>query len=146
MYFGKEKEERIVTKIHLEIQKILKHIIHEILTQSNSITHYSKELNNYLCQLESAKELSQIKQIVKDIIKDTTKMEESSRTLQQQLQKATVEAQDLKEQLEKSEREMLIDILIGVYNRKAFDRKIKEFYEGFKNKNDFFSVIMLDID
>lgn len=145
-YFGKAKEERIVTKIHLGIQKILKHILHEILGQSNSITHYSKKLNKYLCQLESAKELSEIKQIVKDIIKDTTKMEESSRTLQQQLQKATAEAQDLKQNLEKSEREMLIDILTGVYNRKAFDKKIKEFYEGFKKKNDLFSVIMLDID
>ncbi|MCK5186969.1 MAG: GGDEF domain-containing protein [Deltaproteobacteria bacterium] len=146
MFFGKGKEERIVTKIHLGIQKILKHILHEILGQSNSITHYSKKLNKYLCQLDSAKELSEIKQIVKDIIKDTTTMEESSRTLQQQLKKATAEAQDLKQNLEKSEREMLIDILTGVCNRKAFDKKINEFYDRFKKKNDFFSVIMLDID
>ncbi len=146
MYFGKVKEERIVTKIHLGIQKILKHILHEILGQSNSITHYSKKLNKYLCQLENTHELSEIKPIIKDIIKDTTKMEESSRTLQQQLQKATAEAQDLKQQIEKSEREIRIDILTGVYNRKAFDKKIKEFYEEFKKKNDFFSVIMLDID
>ena len=146
MFFGKGKEERIVTKIHLGIQKILKHILHEILGQSNSITHYSKNLNTYLCQLDSAKELSEIRQIVKDIIKDTTTMEESSRTLQQQLKKATAEAQDLKQNLEKSEREMLIDILTGVCNRKAFDKKINEFYDRFKKKNDFFSVIMLDID
>ena len=146
MFFGKGKEERIVTKIHLGIQKILKHILHEILGQSNSITHYSKNLNKYLCQLDSAKELSEIRQIVKDIIKDTTTMEESSRTLQQQLKKATAEAQDLKQNLEKSEREMLIDILTGVCNRKAFDKKINEFYDRFKKKNDFFSVIMLDID
>jgi diguanylate cyclase len=146
MFFGKGKEERIVTKIHLGIQKILKHILHEILGQSNSITHYSKKLNTYLCQLDSAKELSEIRQIVKDIIKDTTTMEESSRTLQQQLKKATAEAQELKQNLEKSEREMLIDILTGVCNRKAFDKKINEFYDRFKKKNDFFSVIMLDID
>jgi diguanylate cyclase len=146
MFFGKGKEERIVTKIHLGIQKILKHILHEILGQSNSITHYSKKLNKYLCQLDSAKELSEIRQIVKDIIKDTTTMEESSRTLQQQLKKATAEAQDLKQNLEKSEREMLIDILTGVCNRKAFDKKINEFYDRFKKKNDFFSVIILDID
>ena len=146
MFFGKGKEERIVTKIHLGIQKILKHILHEILGQSNSITHYSKKLNKYLCQLDSERELSEIRQIVKDIIKDTTTMEESSRTLQQQLKKATAEAQDLKQNLEKSEREMLIDILTGVCNRKAFDKKINEFYDRFKKKNDFFSVIMLDID
>ena len=146
MFFGKGKEERIVTKIHLGIQKILKHILHEILDQSNSITHYSKKLNKYLCQLDSAKELSEIRQIVKGIIKDTTTMEESSRILQKQLKKATAEAQDLKQKLDKSEREMLIDILTGVCNRKAFDKKINEFYERFKKKNDFFSIIMLDID
>lgn len=145
-YFGKAKEERIVTRIHLGIQKILKHILHEILGQSNSITQYSKKLNRYLYQLDRAEELSEIKQIVRDIIKDTTTMEESSRALQQQLQKATAEAHDLQHKLEKSEREMLIDILTGVYNRKAFDKKIKVFHERYKNKNDFFSVIMLDID
>ncbi len=146
IYFGKEKEERIVTKIHLGIQKILKHILHEILGQSNTITHYSKKLDTYSRQLDNAKEISEVKEVVKDIIKDTTSMEKSSQALQQQLKKATSDAQDLKQKIEKSEREMLIDILTGVYNRKAFDKRMKDFYERFKKKSDFFSVIMLDID
>ena len=73
-------------------------------------------------------------------------MAESSRQLNQQLEEATSQIENLGKKLVETEREVLLDALTGLNNRKAFDRKIKELYEKYEKKEIFFSVIMLDID
>jgi diguanylate cyclase len=96
--------------------------------------------------LDGAKDLTQIQNFIVDIIKDTNDIADSSRQLNQQLEEATSQIENLSKKLEETEREVLLDALTGLNNRRAFDRKIKELYEVFENNEGFFSVIMMDID
>jgi diguanylate cyclase len=145
-YFGKAREERIAGEVQKETQKILKEILDKVLSTNDATEEYSNKLNEYSRKLNTANDLSEIKHLMKDIIEETGKMEHSSRSLQARLEQATVETETLRHKLERKERETLIDVLTGLHNRKAFDRKAKELYNEFKEKETLFAVMMLDID
>jgi diguanylate cyclase len=73
-------------------------------------------------------------------------MAESSKQLNQKLEEATSQIKTLSKQLEETEKEVLLDALTKLNNRKAFDRKINDLCERFDKNEGFFSVVMLDID
>jgi len=143
-HFGQEKE--IFEEINRETQKILKEVLEKVLSTTNATLTYSEKLKGYTSKLNDVKDLSEIKHIISNIVGDTGEMEMSTRSLQEQLQNATNESQNLKLKLEKKEREILIDGLTGLNNRKALDKKIKELTEEFRENEKPFSVMMLDID
>jgi diguanylate cyclase len=145
-YFGKAREERIAGEIQKETQKILKEVLAKVLNTTDDTAQYSNKLKSYSEKLNTVHDLSEIKHLMKDIIGETSKMESSSRSLQARLEEATVETEALRNKLEKKERETLIDVLTGLHNRKAFDKKLKELYDTFKEKGTLFSAMMVDID
>ena len=145
-HFGKEKEQEILGEIYKETQKILKEVLGKVLSTSSATLKYSEKLKNYTSKLNDVKDISEIKNIIENIVGDTSEMEVSTSSLQEQLENATTESKNLKEKLEKKEREILIDGLTGINNRKALDKKIKELNDGFEKDGVSFSVMMLDID
>jgi diguanylate cyclase len=145
-YLGNEHDKRLVEQVQKETQKIFKRIVDDILITNESTSDYGQKLKAYAQQLDEAKALSDVQYIVKDIMSDTNQVAESTRQLQERLEEATTQAEGLRQQLVKTEREALIDALTGLHNRKAFDRKAKELHEAFQKDGAGFSVIMLDID
>jgi diguanylate cyclase len=145
-YLGNEHDKRLVEQVQKETQKIFRHIVDDILITNESTSGYGQKLKTYAQQLDEAKALSDVQYIVKDIMSDTNQMAEATRNLQGRLEEATTQAKSLRQRLEKTEREALIDALTGLHNRKAFDRKAKDLREAFQRYGTGFSVIMLDID
>lgn len=143
-HFGKDKE--VLDQIHQETQKILKEVLEKVLSTTNATMKYSDKLRDYTNKLNDVSELSEISHIIENIVGDTTEMEMSTRSLQEQLENATTESQSLKVKLEKKEREILIDGLTGLNNRKALDRRLEELNNAFIEEKAAFSVMMLDID
>ena len=142
----KKKKKEMLQEVHKETHKIFQNIFQATLSTSDLTSSYSVKMEEYSTKLDEAKDLSQIQHFIVDIIKDTNDMAESSKQLNQQLEEATSQIENLSKQLEETEREVLLDALTGLNNRKAFDRKIKELYEIFKKNEGFFSVVMMDID
>ncbi len=145
-YLGNEHDKRLVEQVQRETQKIFRRIVDDILITNESTSGYGQKLKAYAQQLDEAKELSDVQYIVKDIMSDTHQMAAATRNLQDRLEEATTQAEGLRQQLVKTEREALIDALTGLHNRKAFDRKAKDLHEAFQKDGAGFSVIMLDID
>jgi diguanylate cyclase len=144
-YLKGDKKE-ILQEVQKETHKIFQNIFQATLSTSDLTSNYSAKMEEYSTQLDKAKDLTQIQHFIVDIIKDTNNVAESSRQLNQQLEEATSQITNLSKRLEETEREVLLDALTGLNNRKAFDRKIKELYEKYEKKEASFSVIMLDID
>jgi diguanylate cyclase len=145
-YCGREQDERVAAEIQRETHKILKEILETALRTNNETAQYSKKLQSYSRKLNAAQEITDIQHIIKDLLEETGKMEDASSGLQKKLEQATDEAQMLRQKLEKKEREVLLDVLTGLHNRKAFDRALQELYDTFREKKTVFSLIMLDID
>ena len=145
-YVGNEQNERLVEQVQKETQKIFRRIVDDILVTNKSTSDYSRKLKEYSNKLDEAKKLSDVQYIVKDMMSDTHQMAAATRNLKDRLEEATTQAEGLRQQLVKTEREALIDALTGLHNRKAFDRKAKDLNAAFQRYGTGFSVIMLDID
>ena len=144
-YLKGDKKE-ILQEVHKETHKIFQNIFRATLSTNDLASDYSDKMEEYSNKLHNANDLTQIQHFIVDIIKDTNNMAESSRQLNQQLEEATSQIENLSKQLEETEREVLLDGLTGLNNRKAFNRKIKELCGKFDKNEGFFSVVMLDID
>lgn len=144
-YLKGDKKE-ILQEVHKETHKIFQNIFQATLSTSDLTSNYSVKMEEYSTKLDKAKDITQIQHFIVDIIKDTNDIAESSKQLNQQLEEATSQIENLNKQLEETEREVLLDALTGLNNRKAFDKKIKELFEIFKKNEGFFSVLMMDID
>jgi len=145
-YFGEEQGNKLFEKIQDETRTIVKNFLNQMLITSDSTSDYTVQLRTYSDQLDIATDLSDIQEIIENMKIETNEMVGSTSNLRDQLEEATAKAEDLKEKLETTTREALIDAVTGLHNRKSFDRKIRVFYEEFKKDGDSFSVIMLDID
>ena len=157
-YFSQEINERLYTEyikgdnkdilqeVHKETRKIFQNIFRVTLSTNDLVSDYSDRMEEYSNKLHDVTDLTQMQNFIGDIINDTNNMAESSRQLNQQLEGATSQIQILSKQLEETEKEVLLDALTGLNNRKAFDVKINDLLKKFDAKEGFFSVAMLDID
>ena len=144
-HVGRDQSD-LLKEVQKEAHKLFQNIFKATLSTTDVASDYSGKMEAYGNKLSAAEELTQIQDLVAEIISDTNKMAESSKTLSRQLDQATSQIQTLSTQLEKTEREVLLDALTGLNNRKAFDLKIDELVKGFDKCEEFFSVVMLDID
>lgn len=144
-YLKGDKKE-ILQEVHKETHKIFQNIFQTTLSTSDLTSNYSVKMEEYSTKLDEAKDITQIQHLIVDIIKGTNDIAESSKQLNQQLEEATSQIENLSKKLEETEREVLLDALTGLNNRKAFDKKIKELYEIFEKSEGFFSVVIMDID
>ncbi|MBU0728643.1 MAG: diguanylate cyclase [Proteobacteria bacterium] len=139
-------EKRIINQVHKETQEIIKNIFTELIGTGDITSTYGDKLENYVNKINSANEISSVKEIMKELVADTNQMAASSQKLQDKLTQATTQTEHLREQLKATEKDALIDALTTINNRLAFDRKINELLQIYKKEREFFAVIMLDID
>jgi len=141
---GNKKD--ILQEVHKETRRIFQNIFEVTRSTKDLASDYSDKMDEYSNKLHDATDLTQMQNFIEDIIIDTNKMAASSRILNQQLEEATSQIQSLSKQLEETEKEVLLDSLTGLNNRKAFDIKLNDLCEKFDQNEGFFSVAMLDID
>jgi len=145
-HFGKEERLKLVQDAQQEIQKILKEVLGKILDTQHLTSDYRSKLEGFADHLNIAKNLNEIHAIVADMMVATVEMAQASNQLQEHLQTTVSRSEKLQKELEKAQREILIDPLTLLFNRKAFDQKITAYMEAFKTEGRIFSVIMIDID
>jgi diguanylate cyclase len=144
-YLEADKKD-ILQEVHKETRRIFQNIFEVTLSTKDLASDYSDKMDEYSNKLQAATDLTQMQNFIEDIISDTNNMAASSRKLNQQLEEATSQIQSLSKQLEETEKEVLLDSLTGLNNRKAFDIKLNDLCEKFNQNEGFFSVAMLDID
>jgi diguanylate cyclase len=80
------------------------------------------------------------------LVLDTRTMEQSTLDLREQLEKAERESTELRDRLQRVEREATLDVLTGIHNRKHMEKALASLHENFVRKGTRFSVMMLDLD
>lgn len=146
-HFGNDdKRFKLVANAQKEIQKILKDILDEILYTQNISEDYRDRLEAFTAQLKEEKDLSEIHEIVANIMHVTVEVIQASEQLKGHLEETTSKSEKLQHELDRAHHEILIDPLTGLYNRKAFDKKIAAFQKAYHDEGKKFSLIMIDID
>ncbi|MBI4765843.1 MAG: GGDEF domain-containing protein [Deltaproteobacteria bacterium] len=146
-YFGEDKSRKVIEEISQATCRILKEALESAMATGSLTQDFSQRLNGFADRLEMGNpDPHVLKEMIKEVILDTKKMEQSSSELNQKLEKARQEANELRKKLEQSEREAKLDLLTGLYNRKYLDKALQALLGQYRETSVPFSIIMMDID
>lgn len=145
-YIGREREYELLRFAQQQTQLILKSVLQQVLSAKEDSAERGRKLAKYSARLACVESLDDIQKIVIDLITETDAMANSSKTLQNRLEKATERAEGLKKRLDNAQREALTDALTGLLNRRAVERQLDTLHDEFLTEKGELSILLLDID
>ena len=107
---------------------------------------YGRTLSQASGALDGGQSPQELRTFVDTLIGETRKMEERTKTLEQELQQSSQQVNRLKTQLDSVRKESLTDGLTGVANRKAFDMELDTAISEARAAVEPMSLLMCDID
>lgn len=145
-YFNQPEGGEMLELVQQETQSIIKTVFDDLFRAYKDTAQFGGKLGQYVEQITGADKIADLQQILKSLVADTSSMSESQRQLQEKLEAAHAQTEQLKQQLKITEQAAMLDVLTGLNNRKAFNRRLQELYEDFKKWKTYFSTIFVDID
>lgn len=125
---------------------ILREALNGILTSQASTSEYQDSLSDFTNAMTNLTDTQGIAGLVKELVRESNRMAESSIYYQNQLEDVRAEAMKLNDALEEAMHSSSIDPLTGLFNRKAVDEKLQELLAAYRTENTIFTVVMIDVD
>ncbi|GAX60074.1 hypothetical protein SCALIN_C05_0159 [Candidatus Scalindua japonica] len=133
-----------------ELRAMLNELAEDFGSITEDNTDFSEQIKDSMSHIEKAMKLDEIKQIRKKITLETSSMRKVIAKKQEKdaiiIDSLTHKVKAIKEELASAKKEVLIDGLTQIYNRKAFDKKIGDFFKKKTNMKRPFTLAMVDID
>ncbi|MHC4045299.1 GGDEF domain-containing protein [Bradyrhizobium sp. 23AC] len=137
-----DRIDKVGARVIGEIDDVMK-VLSDALGMTGS---YDVSLSGATEKLASAKNREQIKSIVETLLRSTSEMRESNKTLEDRLTLSKNEISNLQQSLEAIRAESLTDPLTGLGNRKYFDRMIDMAVQSALASGEPLSLLLFDID
>ncbi|WP_334519780.1 GGDEF domain-containing protein [Bradyrhizobium sp. AZCC 2230] len=119
----------------------------DVLSDALGMTSsYDASLSGAAKELSMAKKADQLQSIIASLLRSTSDMRESNKTLEDRLILAKSEISNLQQSLEAIRAESLTDPLTGLGNRKYFDRMIGMAVQSALASGEPLSLLLFDID
>lgn len=120
----------------------------ESITKDN--TNFSSQIKSRVLHIEKAIELDTIKEIRKKITHETGTLRKTITRKQKKdaemIKTLSHKVKNMNDELTSAKEETMVDSLTLLYNRRAFDRKLREAFENNSVIEKAFTLIMADID
>ncbi len=136
-----------------ELKKIITILAGSISGLLHSSGDFDSGLDESVGRLQQARTLSEVQKIRESLLQQaqglqvrTRQMVEHIRQAQKQIDDANKKIETLQRQMEKIKQEIVIDPLTRAYNRRAYDKKIKHEFMGFKRYGRPTALAIADID
>ncbi len=124
--------------------------INESLSDILSLTdEYSKSLSRGNTVISEAKEKvedASIQKVLGFVLEEMKRIKEENEKFRKKIEEENKKVKKLQKKLEIVETEANTDYLTGLYNRRAFMNILNNLFKDFKEFNNKFSLILLDID
>lgn len=115
-------------------------------TVKSATDEYAGTLEGVNQRLTSADSKEKLEEIVQDVVKDTTRLLENNKKLQEQLVRSSYVMDELKRDLDKIRKEAMTDGLTGLANRKLLDEQMAVMVEHAQQSGLGYVLMILDID
>ncbi len=133
-----------------ELREMLNELAEDFGSITEDNTNFSGQIKDSMSHIENAIELDEIKEIRKKITLETSSMRDVIAKKQEKdaiiIDSLTYKVKSMTAELASAKEEVLIDGLTQIYNRKAFDKKINDFFNKKSEKRRLFTLVMVDID
>jgi len=144
--FFAEKDEKQLTKLREDLQKFLETILREISGMSGQTERYEAVVTNSVDKLSGNVSIQAIRKVVNEIIVETKKIGRFGKTIKEKLLKTTEELETLQQEFERAKIEASVDFLTGVANRKAFDEALATIAGEANSEGSDLCLLLIDID
>jgi diguanylate cyclase len=133
-----------------ELKDIIEILTNAMVTLDSENQQYNEKILQQSEKIEQITFLDDIKKIKQALIAEIEQMRETVKEKQSRdsvkLDSLARQVNTLNTQLEKARKESATDGLTGIYNRKAFDKRLGELVGENTMSRASFSLLMLDID
>ena len=143
-FFGRRIEEAELREASKRIETTVSQVVEYIDSAAEEAEHYGTVLAGFTDTAQ--KPNTDINKAVSTVLDETKHMAESNRGLEEKLQASSREIVQLREHLERLEREASMDGLTGVANRKRFDVTLRQEIASANRDQSQVSLLMVDID
>jgi len=126
--------------------ELIMHLIKELFSSKEQYSQYGLSLDQFSKQIQSDKGIEGIRGFLSSLLDETVQIQQTNTNLSQKLDHSSKELNEMKQQLEVAIKEAVIDKLTQLYNRRAFERNIREEADRFFRYKNPFSLIILDVD
>jgi len=137
-----EKLKREIKNSTDSLKSSLDEIISVTDRYSKSLNRGDKVLSEAKCKIDD----KNIQNMLGYILEEMKILKEENLKFRKKIEEENKKVQKLQEKLEIVETEANTDYLTGLYNRRAFMNILNNLFNDFKELNNKFSVILLDID
>ncbi|WP_101757735.1 GGDEF domain-containing protein [Oceanicoccus sp. KOV_DT_Chl] len=117
-----EDHQKTLESITQLAAQLVNHLNDSMLGSSN----FELEINANIDQLNQAASIGEITAIIDQVINTSESIRTANRHFQDNLQLASEEISNLRQQLKQAEKQAYIDQLTQLYNRHAFDRQLDQ--------------------
>lgn len=145
-YLSEARHQLMVQRAGDQIHATLQDMSGLMNNVRSTTNEYNSTLLNMTTKLSGAKTPEQMSDIVRNVARETTRMMEQNRKLEEQLDQSSRAMDELKKDLEHIRREAMTDGLTGLSNRKSFDDQIRGFAIEAEKQGRAFTLLMIDID
>lgn len=145
-YFSSRREQRVVEETSERMSETIQEITNMIKEVAVAHDSYHQSLQEKSDNIDDNITVKDIKQLVAGLVDDTKRVMQENLKMESQLNKATVEIQQMRQSMEDLQREVLTDTLTDLPNRKCFEAELKMSVEDALANGTPLSILMVDID
>ncbi len=144
--FFSNKDEKELQEVRNGLQYIIATIFTELVDMSGQTEDFESTLTHSLEKLSQDISISELKDIVNDIILEAKKIKNSNKNMHKKFKVMKTEIEDLQKNFEQAKTEARVDFLTGLPNRQAFEEILKSRIDKISSENKNLCLLVIDID
>jgi diguanylate cyclase len=142
-FFARERQTAAVRETGEKLSDELARILQMLANAGRDTSSFAAALEKIAARLPPDGEL---RKIVDTIVLATRHMEAKTRRLEAEIERCSTEIRTLRQGLEASRREAMTDPLTGLYNRRAFDERLRKAAAHSMETDTELALLLSDID
>jgi len=128
------------------VQKLVTTLFEKITGMTKTTQNFSTSLEKYNDTLNHKPGIETIANLIVNLIDDTNSVLKSNQSMESMLEAMNEEVITLHENLENLNQEAFNDKLTAIPNRRAFDKRIDALFDDYRDQQQVFSLLLIDID
>ena len=142
-FFARERQTEVVRQTGEKLSSELNRILQMLANAGRDTSSFADALEKIAARLPTDGEL---RKIVDTIVLATRHMEAKTRRLEAEIERCAIEIRTLRQGLEASKREAMTDPLTGLYNRRAFEERLRLAAAHSMETDTEMALLLSDID
>ena len=132
-----------IHQLNASVKSVIDNLLSRIQHEGQGLNGYSQSLETLSEQVTRVAQLSDLEQLIAQLVSEAHQRTLENESFRKQIQEMSKEVEDLDKRLKRVALDADTDALTGIYNRRAFNKKLSESLSKAKKP---LSLIMIDID